>query len=176
MHGNRDFLLGEAFFAATGARPLADPTLVRGFGRGVLLTHGDAWCLADEPYMKFRAQVRQPAWAAQLLAQPLEARLALAAKMRAGSREQQRGAVTYADVDEAVARDAMQAAGADVLVHGHTHRPSTGPFAGGTRLVLSDWHLDPAPAGEGHDDAPRAEVLRWSAAGFERVPVAVPAA
>jgi UDP-2,3-diacylglucosamine hydrolase len=182
MHGNRDFLLGEGFFAATGARPLQDPCAVHGFGRTVLLAHGDAWCLADAPYMQFRAQVRQPAWAAQLLAQPLEARLALAAKMRAASRETQRGAVTYADVDEPSARAAMQAAGASVLVHGHTHRPASQPFAGGTRHVLSDWHLDvvaSGPSSTSTDDVhgtPHAEVLRWTAAGFERVPVTAPAA
>jgi UDP-2,3-diacylglucosamine hydrolase len=182
MHGNRDFLLGDGFFAATGARPLEDPCAVRGFGRTVLLAHGDAWCLADGPYMLFRAQVRQPAWAAQLLAQSLEARLALAAKMRAGSRESQRGTVTYADVDEPSARAAMQAVGADTLVHGHTHRPATQPFAGGTRHVLSDWHLDvdaaaasTGTAGDVHG-APHAEVLRWTAAGFARVPVAAPSA
>jgi UDP-2,3-diacylglucosamine hydrolase len=171
MHGNRDFLLGPGFFAATGTRPLADPTVVEAFGRRVLLTHGDAWCLDDKPYMQFRAQVRQPALAAALLAQPLEARLALAAKMRAGSQENQRGAVTYADVDEPTARAAMAAGRADTLVHGHTHRPGTAPFAGGTRLVLSDWHLDPDAEGHAGHGAPRAEVLRWTASGFERVPV-----
>lgn len=167
MHGNRDFLLGDAFFAATGARALADPTVVSGLGRRVLLAHGDAWCLADEAYMKFRAQVRQPAWAAGLLAQPLAARLALAAQMRTASKESQRGQVTYADVDEPTAAAAMADARADTLVHGHTHRPSTGPFAGGTRIVLSDWHLE---GGDDHADvSPRAEVLRWTAEGFERV-------
>jgi UDP-2,3-diacylglucosamine hydrolase len=173
MHGNRDFLLGDGFFAATGARPLADPTVVEGFGRRALLTHGDAWCLADTAYMAFRAQVRQPAWAAGLLAQPLEARLALAAKLRAGSQAQQRQVVTHADVDESTARHALATAGADVLVHGHTHRPVTQPFAGGTRIVLSDWDLDVSvddPAGR-----PRAEVLRWTADGFARVPVHAPA-
>lgn len=165
MHGNRDFLLGAGFAAATGVRLLADPTVLRGFGQSVLLTHGDAWCLADAPYMAFRAQVRQPAWATQLLAQPLAARLALAAKMRAESRQRQSAGETYADVDEATAAAAMAAAGATTLVHGHTHRPATEPFAGGTRLVLSDWDLD------GHHGAPRAEVLHWSAGGFERVPV-----
>ncbi|HZV93209.1 MAG TPA: UDP-2,3-diacylglucosamine diphosphatase, partial [Caldimonas sp.] len=33
---------------------------------------------------------------------------------------------------------------------------------GRTRHVLSDWDLDATPS-------PRAEVLRWSAAGFERM-------
>src|SRR5207253_250559 len=36
MHGNRDFLLGEAFCEASGAQLLADPTVID----GTLLIHG----------------------------------------------------------------------------------------------------------------------------------------
>ncbi len=169
MHGNRDFLLGDAFFAATGARPLADPTAVTGLGRTVVLTHGDAWCLDDKPYQAFRAQSRHPAWAAALLAKPLEERLALGAQMRAASKAHQMAPVTLADVDEGAARAAMQAVGADTLVHGHTHRPATQPFGGGTRNVLSDWHLDPDAEGHAGHGAARAEVLRWTASGFTRL-------
>ena len=56
----------------------------------------------------------------------------------------------------------LQAAGTTRMVHGHTHRPGDSTLAPGfDRLVLSDWDLD--------DAQQRAEVLRLSAGGFERL-------
>jgi UDP-2,3-diacylglucosamine hydrolase len=164
LHGNRDFLLGPAFAEATGVRLMGDPVSLSAFGRTVVLTHGDALCLDDVPYQLFRQQVRTAAWQQQTLAQPLEARLALAAKMRAASRTRRDEPVTYADADPAMSRAWLHEAGSDTLIHGHTHRPATHDHEGWTRHVLSDWDLDnPVP------ELRRAEVLRWTAAGFERL-------
>lgn len=162
LRGNRDFLLGPAFFEAVGAVDLADPCALQAFGQTVLLTHGDAWCVADTEYQAFRAQVRQPAWQQQFLARPLPERLMVAQQMREASQaHQQQQPVTWADVDPAIAAEALQQAGAHTLVHGHTHRPVTEPFAGRfQRHVLSDWDLDRAE---------RAEVLRWTAGGWQRL-------
>lgn len=168
MRGNRDFLLGSAFFEATEAIDLPDPKTVKAFGETLLLSHGDALCLADTEYMRFRALVRSPAWQHDFLAKPLAERLSVAAQMRQASRERQGGRdpVTYSDVDPALASRWLQAAGARTLVHGHTHRPGSEVFAGlAERHVLSDWNLDQAEPG-------RAEVLRWTAAGFSRHAVA----
>jgi UDP-2,3-diacylglucosamine hydrolase len=164
QHGNRDFLLGDDFAAAAGVRLLGDPASVTAFGRTVLLTHGDALCIDDVPYQLFRQQVRSEAWQRQMLAQPLEARLALAAKMRAASRAQRDEPVTFADADPAMAKAWLDEACADTLIHGHTHRPGSDANDGWTRHVLSDWDLD-APVPE----LRRAEVLRWTAVGFERL-------
>ena len=102
QHGNRDFLIGDEFAAAAGARLLADPASVTAFGRTVLLTHGDELCVDDVPYQLFRQQVRDPAYQQQLLA---------AAARRRASRspprcalpacERRDEAVTYADVGRA---------------------------------------------------------------------------
>ncbi|HSI57978.1 MAG TPA: UDP-2,3-diacylglucosamine diphosphatase [Ideonella sp.] len=167
MRGNRDFLFGPRFFEATGTHELADPTAVQAFGRTVLLSHGDALCLADTAYQQFRAQVRRPAWQAAVLAKPLAERLALASQMRDASRahNQGRDPVTFADADPALASAWLADAGAAVLVHGHTHRPASEQRPEGwQRHVLSDWDLDHAGPG-------RAEVLRWTAAGFQRLPL-----
>jgi UDP-2,3-diacylglucosamine hydrolase len=164
QHGNRDFLVGAEFAAATGARLLADPSSVTAFGRTVLLTHGDELCVDDVPYQLFRQQVRDPVYQQQFLAQPLETRLALAAKMRAASMARHDEPVTYADVDETMAKDWLARLRTDTMIHGHTHRPGTQVRDGWTRHVLSDWDLDkPIP------EARRAQVLRWTAAGFERL-------
>jgi UDP-2,3-diacylglucosamine hydrolase len=163
-HGNRDFLLGDAFAAATGVRMLDDPAAVTAFGRTVVLSHGDALCIDDLPYQMLRQTVRNEGWQKQMLAQPLEARLALAAKARVASKAHRDEPVTFADADPAMAKAWLDEHGADTLIHGHTHRPRTHAHEGWTRHVLSDWDLD-APVAE----ARRAEVLRWTAAGFERL-------
>jgi UDP-2,3-diacylglucosamine hydrolase len=175
MVGNRDFLLGRDMLAACAAHPLQDPTVLDAWGQRTLLIHGDALCLADEPYLRFRAQVRQPAWQDAFLAAPLAARLAQARQMREASQQHQQSqpAQEWADVDESTAAVWLQAAQATALIHGHTHRPvsqafgnlpagaGTPPSAARVRHVLSDWDLD-------HNNA-RAEVLRLSATGVTRI-------
>lgn len=166
MVGNRDFLLGAAMGQAAGLTPLPDPTVLRACGRRVLLTHGDALCLADTDYQAFRRDVRSAAWQQAFLARPLAERAQVAAGIRARSEERKRfDGRTDIDIDFPTTLQWMQASGSTDLVHGHTHRPSTDTLAPGrTRRVLTDWDLDDA-------QHPRAEVLRLTADGFQRLPV-----
>ncbi|MEO8299050.1 MAG: UDP-2,3-diacylglucosamine diphosphatase [Burkholderiales bacterium] len=165
MAGNRDFLVGQRLLAHCGLRALDDPTLIEAWGQRLLLTHGDAWCLSDEPYQAFRAQVRSPAWQQAFLAQPLEERLRLARQMRDASehRKADQGLAAYPDIDAAHALAWADAAQATTLVHGHTHQPSSGPLGRDssgrvvTRHVLADWEADLPPH--------RGDVLRWTADG-----------
>lgn len=163
LHGNRDFLLGEGFAAATGAQGLADPALLHFGPRKLLLSHGDALCLDDGDYQRFRAQVRDPAWIAALLQRPLAEREALGRQLRAESTARHVTQPTYADADAALSRQWLLEAGAQDLVHGHTHRPADHNLGEGlVRRVLSDWDAAATP--------PRAQVLRLDAAGvFQRV-------
>ncbi|MGM8225746.1 UDP-2,3-diacylglucosamine diphosphatase [Cellvibrio sp. ARAG 10.3] len=145
MHGNRDFLLGEAFATAAGARLLVDPTLIDLYGQPTLLMHGDILCTRDTEYQAFRQQVRSAAWQQQILSQPLAARRALAAQIRAQSKSM--NSIKAEDImdvtpDEVVR--VMQAHGVRQLIHGHTHRPARHPLmidgAPAERIVLGDWH------------------------------------
>lgn len=165
MAGNRDFLLGHEMLAACGLLHLADPTLLHAFGERLLLTHGDALCLADRPYQQFRAQVRSPAWQREFLAQPLDARRRAASDIRAESERLKTGqrAQDWADVDAAEAARWLRAAGAAQMLHGHTHRPGQHALAPGlVRHVLSDWDFD-------HAGAARGDVLRWQSDGLRRI-------
>jgi len=165
MHGNRDFLIGEALLAHCGARALPDATVLHAFGRRTVLTHGDALCLEDAEYQRFRATVRDPAWQAGFLARPPAERQAMARAMRDAStaHQAQRSPALWADVDPAAALQLLDAAGSDTLVHGHTHRPGRVVLsATAARHVLSDWDLD--------GDAPRGNVLRLTAAGVRSAP------
>jgi UDP-2,3-diacylglucosamine hydrolase len=160
MRGNRDFLLGRRFFKETGCIELADPTLLSGFGQRLLLTHGDALCVADTDYQRFRAEVRSAPWQAAFLSRPFEARLAMAKQMRMASQAHQQASLAWIDADAELAALWMHAARAETLVHGHTHRPSSGPLGRvAMRHVLSDWDLD-------HILPPRAELMVWSPLGW----------
>jgi UDP-2,3-diacylglucosamine hydrolase len=156
MRGNRDFLAGEDLMQACGAELLDDPCVLVLPGRRVLLSHGDALCLDDARYMEFRAQVRSAAWQQAFLAQPLADRQALARQLREQSRQEQARSLARgqlpADVNDAAASALLQTYGAELLVHGHTHRPGRHRLAGGHREVLSDWDALAHP--------PRAQVLR----------------
>lgn len=164
LHGNRDFLVGTDFLNACGAVALQDPALLTAFGQRILLSHGDAWCLSDTAYQTYRTQVRSPQWQETVLSQPLAARRALAANIRATSESQRTmtGLDNWADVDPATAVACLHASQATTLIHGHTHRPSHDTLGIGlSRWVLSDWDLETHP--------PRADVLRLTTAGFERI-------
>lgn len=156
MPGNRDFLVGDDFLLHCGVQRLQDPTvLVLGEHRFVL-SHGDALCLDDTDYQKFRREVRSPAWQQSFLTRPLPERLALARQLREQSRQRQQAMVTHADADTGLSLKWLQAVHSDRLIHGHTHRPADHVLAPGcTRHVLSDWCLDHAPL--------RSQVLRLQA-------------
>ena len=165
MIGNRDFLLTPEFLQGLGVQPLADPTLLRAGDHRLLLTHGDALCLADLPYQQFRAWARNPATQAGFLARPLAERVRMGASVRHASeagRQQKPPAEGWGDLDFDAAVACLQAANSRTLVHGHTHRPGDSPLRPGyERIVLSDWDLDDAP--------PRAEVLRLQPGGYSRL-------
>lgn len=164
--GNRDFLVGPDLFNATGVQGLSDPTLLDlGSDEGathtrILLSHGDALCLDDHDYLAFRAQVRQPEWQAAFLAKPLAERQTYARSVRSASEARKQSHAQdpdfagYADVDTQAAIEWLKAVDAQVLLHGHTHKPAMHDLGQGlTRWVLSDWDADAQP--------PRLEVLSW---------------
>ncbi len=159
MAGNRDFLVGERFLQDCGVVALADPTVLD-FGRRWLLTHGDALCTDDTDYMCFRAQVRTPGWQSAFLARPLAARQAIARQMRDHSEARKRSGLAYADVDAELALAWLAAANAQVMIHGHTHRPADHVLGTGHRVVLSDWDALAEP--------PRRQVLRLTVDGWRR--------
>jgi UDP-2,3-diacylglucosamine hydrolase len=164
MPGNRDFLVGDAMLEASGVMRLADPTLVLAFDDRVLVSHGDALCVDDTAYQRYRAIVRRPGLQRAFAALPLPLRRSIGAAMRSrGGRQRGRAGAEFVDVDAGAALEWTRSAGAATLVHGHTHAPASHDLAPGVvRHVLSDWDID----GGG---PPRAEILRWQASGFARI-------
>lgn len=153
MHGNRDFLVGKGFAQETGAQLLPDPSPLVYEGKSYLLSHGDSLCTDDETYQQFRQMSRSPEWQANVLAQPLAARRAMAVQARGASAEhQQMNSAMLGDVNEKAVKALLQEHGWPTLIHGHTHRPTTHfittPRGYSLRIVLPDW-CDFAQAGYG---------------------------
>lgn len=167
--GNRDFLLGEAMAADCGLTLLPDPCRLQAFGHQLLISHGDALCLDDGDYQRFRAEVRQPLWQQRFLAQPLAQRREIARHLRTESEARKRSQTPeqWSDLDAEACRAWLATSGCPVLLHGHTHRPMVHELGDSLqRWVLSDWDLEAA--------TPRGDVLRLSAAGLQRIAITTP--
>ncbi len=144
-HGNRDFLLGERFATACGARLLGEETVIDLYGTPTLLMHGDTLCTDDTDYLAFRAQVRDPAWQQDFLAKPLAERRRIAQGLRERSTASTRDKpAAIMDVNPDTVARVMAAAGVHQLIHGHTHRPAIHDFEldgqPARRIVLGDWY------------------------------------
>ena len=158
MHGNRDFLLGEGFCAATGCRLLGDYERIELFGEAVLLTHGDLLCTDDTRYLQLRAELRDPKWQRDFLAKPLDERRRIASDLRTLSATEIAAKTSdIMDVNQAAVERTMRDFDVRVLLHGHTHRPGVHRFdldgRPATRLVLGAWYE-------------QASIVRWDAGGF----------
>jgi UDP-2,3-diacylglucosamine hydrolase len=145
--GNRDFLVGPGFAAATGTTLLTEPFVANIGGQRIALLHGDAQCTDDVGYMEFRAQVRQPAWQQQFLALPLAQRHAIVAGLRKDSQALQSAKSTeIMDVAPLAISHVFDSTATTVMIHGHTHRPALHAQGRTRRHVLPDWDLDCSPA------------------------------
>ena len=144
MHGNRDFMLGQAFCKAAGCTLLNDPSVIPMNGEPVLLMHGDSLCTRDEAYMRLRRYLRHPLTLWILRHLPLRTRHKLARKLRSESRAQTRmKANDIVDVTPEEVPRIMSQYGVRTLIHGHTHRPAIHKLQvndqTAQRIVLGDW-------------------------------------
>lgn len=148
IHGNRDFIIGEAFSARTGAELLPEHQVIDLYGESVLIMHGDTLCTDDHQYQSFRSLSRTAEWQQQLLSLEIPERIQKAMAMRAESAKttlQQKEEIL--DVNQTAVESVMQEYGVTRLIHGHTHRPDVHNFkfdnAQGEpaqRIVLGDWY------------------------------------
>ncbi|HVL58714.1 MAG TPA: UDP-2,3-diacylglucosamine diphosphatase [Burkholderiaceae bacterium] len=171
MRGNRDFLLdsplpGAAtspFSVRCGAMLLPDPVTLDLHGTRTVLTHGDALCTDDVGYQAWRRTCRDPRWQQAFLSRTLAERRALARHARDHSESDKSGKAEYLmDVNPLAVLRLFDASGADLMIHGHTHRPASHRLehAGRTlqRTVLTDW-----------DSAARRGAMLWIERGEQRL-------
>ena len=141
--GNRDFALGQKFLDQFSGQLLPDVYTLHIGSQQVRLEHGDALCTDDVSYQKFRKIIRNPIILGILKKTPLAFRQKLAQGFR--KKSQQANQVKSYDVMDVNADAVSQALqDADVLIHGHTHRPNIHNEHGKPRIVLGDWRKDAA--------------------------------
>ena len=162
--GNRDFLIGEAFFKDTQVTCLPDEHVIDLFGVKTLLMHGDLLCTDDVEYQQFRQLTHNADWQRAALAKPLNERLMLAQQYRQQShlnKKNKESDIMDVNVDTVV--ETMAKSGAQRLIHGHTHRPDIHQHSVNNqpveRFVLAEW-----------DNS--GSVLEWSATGYKIMPLA----
>ena len=138
MRGNRDFLVGKRFSKMTGLTLLPDPTIIDLYGTKTILLHGDTLCVHDYKYQNFRRKTHHPLFKPIAYAIPLWLRRKAANKMRAKSMDHFH--VTDDALMDACPKEVervMQHYDAELIIHGHTHRPK---IHGTKRIVLGPWH------------------------------------
>jgi UDP-2,3-diacylglucosamine hydrolase len=149
IEGNRDFGFGRVLSSASGAALCKEELRIDDRDARALVLHGDQFLTADRRYQLFKKLVRSgPArLAARLLPSPLL--LWSVRRLEAASRrEKARKPPEHMQADDrAIARTAT-AAGAQVVIHGHTHQPAAREIraAGGPLKCFSLGQWDSAGA------------------------------
>jgi len=149
MHGNRDFLLGKAYAERCSAQLIEDPAIIECYGNTLMLMHGDSLCTRDLEYIKFRKMVRSERWQNDFLDRSLVERHMIAQQTRQQSKEQSsHKASEIMDVTQQEVLDLLYEKQVNIIIHGHTHRPSVHtirlqePINGqkeALRIVLGSW-------------------------------------
>ncbi len=144
QHGNRDFLLGNAFARATGCELLDETVVAEIAGKRTLLMHGDLLCSDDTDYQQARVMLRTPAFIADFLAKSPAERALLAAEYRKRSGEAlSRKAEEIMDANPSTVADYLRHYEVERLIHGHTHREGRHTIDVNDtlreRYVLGDW-------------------------------------
>ena len=142
--GNRDFLIGSAFSAATGAKLLPELHTESIAGMPTLLLHGDTLCTDDIGYQQFRQQVRQQTFIDSFLLRPLAERKTYIKNLRERSgTERQTKSSMIMDVNTEAVIATFRSANVTRMIHGHTHRLATHHYhidgRACERWVLGDW-------------------------------------
>lgn len=143
MHGNRDFALGQKFMDRFGGQLINQENHSIPFGtQSIVLSHGDALCTDDKSYQRFRKIIRNKLLLSAILALPLNTRRKIATLARKNSKTNKVTKDSYImDVNEQAVLNLL--AEHDVLLHGHTHRPTIHKYESGKkRYVLGDWRED----------------------------------
>ncbi|WP_374665665.1 UDP-2,3-diacylglucosamine diphosphatase [Acinetobacter sp.] len=162
LSGNRDFALGKNFLNQFNAILLNDIEILDIGQKSIRIEHGDLLCTDDVSYQKFRKIIRNPLLLGFLKKMPLSFRQKLANGFRKKSQQaNQFKSYAVMDVNQHAVERAL--ADAEVLIHGHTHRPHIHDVHGKQRIVLGDWREHEAQILEldSHDPELNLALKKW---------------
>ena len=141
--GNRDFALGQKFLNRFNGQLISDIDYLTIGQFKIRIEHGDALCTDDVSYQKFRKIIRNPFILGFLKSTPLSFRRKLANGFRKKSHQaNQMKSYDIMDVNQHAVEHALSHA--NILIHGHTHRPEIHDVHGEKRIVLGDWRENSA--------------------------------
>lgn len=157
--GNRDFLIGKRFAKQTGITLLDEVSVIDLYGQKAVLLHGDTLCTEDVKYLAFREKVHRPwlQWVFNRI--PLFIKKKIIAKIQSGIKDdKQTKSLDIMDVTSSEVENVLELHNADLMIHGHTHRPNIHTLSTHTgtktRIVLGDWYT-------------QGSVLTFNSQGFE---------
>ena len=140
MHGNRDFLIGDAFANEVGISIISDPYSLDINGLKTILSHGDFLCTDDSDYIEFRNNVRSEEWQKDFLAKSIDERNEIANLLRFESKNAtSKKPLEITDANLGTVNNFIQENNPDIFIHGHTHRPKIHQHNLTKRVVLGDW-------------------------------------
>jgi UDP-2,3-diacylglucosamine hydrolase len=143
MVGNRDFMLGEQFAQRCGCQLISDPFITEFNGQKTLLMHGDTLCTDDVSYQKYRRWTRKKWLQWLFLHLPASRRNKISDQIKQKSKDQkQYKSSMIMDVNQHAVVDTLNKHNADLIIHGHTHRPAIHTIDNKHRIVLGDWQAD----------------------------------
>jgi|FLOH01.1.fsa_nt_gi UDP-2,3-diacylglucosamine hydrolase len=146
VRGNRDVLLSANDGKHLGFVVVDSILLQIPHGSRVLLTHGDAFCLADLPYQRLRRILRFPGLRTFLRGLPLRLRRRIARRLRGYSvQEVARKPLDSLALTLSQVAETMLEVEAEFAVIGHLHAFARHDLGSGrTLLVLPAWDLGTA--------------------------------
>ena len=151
LGGNHDFGVGKRFAKETGIKFITDMTTLKVGNNTILLSHGDTFCTLDISYQKLKKVLQSPLTIFILRLLPLSLRYKIKDKLEHKSNEtfNAKPQETYHVVADTVIQYANKY-NANVVIHGHTHRPNlykiNTPNGTISRYEIPDW-ADHNPGG-----------------------------
>lgn len=145
IKGNRDFLVGEYFAAQTNIKILPDIYKLTIYNHNILLSHGDSLCSLDKKHIYFTKIIRHPIAIKVADILPIKLKLKIANKLRSISRHKYKKNSgiqdpSIYDVCPNTVAITLKQHSANILIHGHTHKPNVHKVGDFTRIVLGDWN------------------------------------
>ncbi|MAZ44011.1 MAG: UDP-2,3-diacylglucosamine diphosphatase [Legionellales bacterium] len=159
MPGNRDFLCQSAYLEFAKMRLISDPYILKINDVNYCLSHGDALCLSDVPYMKARPFLRSKFIQAAFLSLPKMIRHQIGNQLRENSRGSNKS-LKNLDIDPLAAQKLCLKHHSNHLIHGHIHTLKQVKHTWGIQYVLSDW--SPVQGSYLHIDEAKPTLHRYS--------------
>lgn len=149
LKGNHDFAIGNHFCKETGIKIIKDLTIINLNKKRILLSHGDRFCTLDKDYLRLKKVIQNRMVIAILRKTPLSWRYKIKDFLEYKNHQKPKKAkdpLIFRVVDKDVIKT-MKKLKADILIHGHTHKPGKYQLENNLiRFETPDW-VDREPGG-----------------------------